>query len=87
MQDELLGVWSRTGQTIVFVTHSVDEALHVADDVVVLSTRPATVRARIAIDLPRPRHREELIGTPRHAELHRLLTALTASEEAPWASD
>ncbi len=75
LQDELIGVWTRTGQTIVFVTHAVDEALYLADEVVVLSARPATVRARVAVDLPRPRRREELIGSARYAELHRTLTA------------
>ena len=65
LKDELICVWTRNGQTIVFVTHAVDEALYLADEVVLLSARPATVRARVAVDLPRPRRREELIGSAR----------------------
>jgi NitT/TauT family transport system ATP-binding protein len=76
LQDELVAIWRRTAKSIVFVTHSVDEALYLSDVVYVLSPRPATVRARVAVDLDRPRDREELIGSARYAELHRQLTAL-----------
>ena len=52
---ELLRLWDRSGATIVLVTHSIPEAILIADRVVVLSARPARVVADIAIDLPRPR--------------------------------
>ena len=57
MQRELLSLWDETKQTIVFVTHSVDEAVYLADRIIVLSPRPATVREDIAIPWPRPRDR------------------------------
>jgi len=58
LQRWLLDVWGRFRQTVVFVTHDVNEAVFMSDRVLVLSTRPATVLAEIDIDLPRPRHRD-----------------------------
>ena len=52
---EILRLWQRSGATIVLVTHSIPEAILIADRVVVLSPRPAHVVADIAVDLPRPR--------------------------------
>jgi len=57
MQEELLDIWSKTGKTIVFVTHSVDEAVYLADRVVLLTARPASVREIFEVRLPRPRDR------------------------------
>jgi NitT/TauT family transport system ATP-binding protein len=55
MQAELLRVWARQRKTVIFITHQIDEAVYLADRVVVLSARPGTVRADLPIDLPRPR--------------------------------
>jgi NitT/TauT family transport system ATP-binding protein len=55
LQDELLRVWERLGQTIVFVTHSIEEALYLADRVVLMSSRPGTIQRDQFIALPRPR--------------------------------
>ncbi|MCC7567550.1 MAG: ABC transporter ATP-binding protein [Methanoregulaceae archaeon] len=57
MQRELLDIWEKTKKTIIFVTHSVDEAVFLADRIVVLTPRPGTIREVIPIDLPRPRDR------------------------------
>ena len=58
MQEELTRLWERTGKTIVFVTHDIDEAVYLGDRVVVLSARPARIREEVKIDLPRPRSLE-----------------------------
>lgn len=54
----LLDVWSEFRQTVLFVTHDIEEAIYMSDRIYVLSPRPATVVAEIAVDLPRPRGRE-----------------------------
>jgi NitT/TauT family transport system ATP-binding protein len=65
MQGELVSLWERAGFTALLVTHDVEEALFLAGRVVVLSERPAQIRAEIVNPLPYPRHR----GDPHLAEL------------------
>ncbi|MBO8158928.1 hypothetical protein [Thermosyntropha sp.] len=57
LQKELLRIWQTNRKTIVFVTHSVDEAIYLADKIVVMSTRPARIKKVIEVDMPRPRSR------------------------------
>jgi NitT/TauT family transport system ATP-binding protein len=70
LQQELLRIWQRTGKTVVFVTHSVDEALHLSDRVYVLSSRPARVLDVVTVDLPRPRDHEAILALPEYSPLH-----------------
>jgi ABC-type nitrate/sulfonate/bicarbonate transport system ATPase subunit len=67
MQDELLRIWDTQCKTVVFVTHSVSEAVMLADRVIVLKPNPGSVKAQFTIDLPRPRDRDH----PRHIELEK----------------
>ena len=55
MQLELLRVWRRTQKTALFITHQINEAIYLADRVIVFAARPGKVRAEFEIDLPRPR--------------------------------
>jgi len=73
LQDELLRLWEQTRKTILFVTHHVDEAIYLADRVLVFTPRPGRVQANVTVDFPRPRSRisEEICPVRR-----RLLTEL-----------
>jgi NitT/TauT family transport system ATP-binding protein len=55
LQHELLELWAKTGKTIIFVTHSIDEAVYMSDRVIVMGARPGRIVETIDIDLPRPR--------------------------------
>jgi len=55
LQDELLRIWSELKKTIIFVTHSIEEAIYLADRIVVMTYRPGTVKRDLLIDLPRLR--------------------------------
>jgi len=68
LRTELLRIWERDKKTVLFVTHSVTEAVAVSDRVVVMSARPGRIRAVIDIDLPRPRP-EGIETTPEFHEL------------------
>jgi NitT/TauT family transport system ATP-binding protein len=59
MQKELLRIWSEDRKTVIFITHSVDEAVFLADRVVVLTTRPSKVKEIFEINMPRPRDRAD----------------------------
>jgi NitT/TauT family transport system ATP-binding protein len=79
MQGELVSLWQRTGFSALLVTHDVEEALVMANRVIVLSDRPAAIKADVAVDLPYPRHR----GDPRMGELRREVLGLLGLE-ANW---
>ncbi|HEY8449506.1 MAG TPA: ABC transporter ATP-binding protein [Bacillota bacterium] len=70
LQEELLELWQGAGKTVLFVTHSIDEALLLSDVVFVLSRRPARVLDRIDIPWPRPRDVARLKRDERYGELY-----------------
>ncbi|MFC0545313.1 ABC transporter ATP-binding protein [Kutzneria chonburiensis] len=71
MQDELLRLWSGTNAAVVFVTHDLDEAIALADKVIVMTAGPATVKAGFEVHLPRPRLVEEIRMTPEFQSVYR----------------
>jgi NitT/TauT family transport system ATP-binding protein len=73
MQDELLHIWEQTKKTVLFVTHAIDEAVLLSDRVIVMGQ--GTITAEVAIDLPRPRSRHELLADRRALDLMRELEA------------
>lgn len=66
LRDEVIQVWRSTGKTILFVTHDLDEALYLADRVIIISDKPTRVLRTIELPLPRPR---DLFGDPEIARI------------------
>src|SRR5204862_3133218 len=72
MSNELLALWEQTKPSVIFVTHDLEEAIALADRVVVMTVGPGTVKGIYDIDLPRPRGAvQEIRFEPRFLELHR----------------
>jgi NitT/TauT family transport system ATP-binding protein len=69
MQDELARIIAATGQTVIFITHSVDEAITLGDRLLVISGRPGRVKASHPVDLPRPRPKGTLRSMPEYLRL------------------
>ncbi|MBL7165407.1 MAG: ABC transporter ATP-binding protein [Dehalococcoidales bacterium] len=74
LQNWLLRVWQEFERTVMFITHDVEEAVYLADRVLVLSARPGEIKRELKIDLPRPR-RQGMIAEPEFGELVRELLA------------
>ena len=70
MSDELLALWELSRPTVVFITHDLEEAIALADKVVVMTAGPGTVKATFQVDLPRPRKVQEIRFDPRFVELY-----------------
>lgn len=73
LNEETLRLWSELGQTVVFITHDIDEAIFLADRVVVLELAPGGIHGELAIDLPRPRSNLDTRKLPRFNEYRTVL--------------
>jgi NitT/TauT family transport system ATP-binding protein len=71
MQKELLRIWQETQKTVIFITHSVDEACYLADRIVVMTTRPGMIKDIFNVTMPRPRDR----ASPEFAQLRKTILA------------
>jgi NitT/TauT family transport system ATP-binding protein len=69
LQEELLELWQRERKTVVFITHSMDEAVYLSDRVVVMTPRPGKVAEVLDVPLPRPRAAEEVRRDPKFVDL------------------
>jgi NitT/TauT family transport system ATP-binding protein len=76
MQGHLLDVWRASGASVLLVTHSIEEALALADRIVVFTARPGRIKQIVPVELPRPRSARD----PRCIELHQRLADLLADE-------
>lgn len=81
LQDELLKIWRTIRTTVLFVTHSIEEAVYLGDRVLVMSARPGRVRADVSVDLPRPRE-ANIKSSPRFGELCQVLRDALRTEES-----
>jgi NitT/TauT family transport system ATP-binding protein len=69
LQEELLKIWNQTDTTVVFVTHSIDEAIYLSDRVVVMQGRPGRIKEEVTVELPRPRWEGDVKADPHFAQL------------------
>ncbi len=81
MWDELSRIWQARRKTVIMVTHSISEALFLADRILVLTPRPGRLRMEMKVDLPRPRH-DEMRYSVHFVKLARTLKAVIGTEEA-----
>jgi ABC-type nitrate/sulfonate/bicarbonate transport system ATPase subunit len=72
LEDELIRLWKTLKSTVIFVTHNIEEAVYVAERVLVLSNKPTKIKAEVHIDLPRPRS----LVDPEFVEIRRNVTEL-----------
>ncbi len=72
LEDELLRLWEKTGTTVIFITHNIEEAVYLSDRILVLTNKPAKIKEELINDLPRPRD----IADPKFVELRNRVTEL-----------
>lgn len=81
LQDELLRIWEETRKTIIFVTHSIDEAVALADRVAVMSANPGKVKEIVQVGLPRPRRVGDVLSTADFSLIRYRIWELLQSQE------
>ncbi|MEC7670136.1 MAG: ABC transporter ATP-binding protein, partial [Pseudomonadota bacterium] len=79
MQESLLDIWRKFGTTVVFVTHDVDEAVFLADRVLIMSTAPGRIIEDVKIDLPRPRS-TDMASSPEYVQARQFCLDTIKSE-------
>lgn len=72
LEDELISLWQRTGTTVLFITHNIEEAVYMGERILVLTNKPSKIKEEIVTDLPRPRD----ITAPKFVELRNRVTDL-----------
>ena len=77
LQDELLRIWTGLRKTILFVTHSLEESIYLADRIVLMTYRPGTLKRDVRVDLPRPRD----VASPEFNAVKKELGALLMEEQ------
>lgn len=75
LEDEVIRLWRQMGRTVVFITHNIEEAVYLAERILILTNKPATIKEEVVVDLPRPRD----ITSPRFVEIRKHVT-----EQIKW---
>ena len=88
MQAEFEKILSRTSQTVIFITHSIDEAITMGDRIVVMTAGPGQIKALLDVDIPRPRYDIAIREHPRYQELrHQIWNMLQSEMQAQMARE
>jgi len=88
LHDELEKIWAETGRTIIFVTHNVREAVRLGDRVALMTFRPGRIKKEFLVDLPRPRHLEEVeVARTAHEILDSLRDEINKSLASEYAAE
>lgn len=72
LEDELLNLWKKTGTTVIFITHNIEEAVYLSENILVLTNKPTTIKKKMANTLPRPRK----VVAPEFIEVRNQVTEL-----------
>lgn len=66
LEDEVIRLWKELGSTVIFITHNIEEAVYLAEKVMILTNKPAKIKEEVIIDLPRPKryHLSEIHRIP-----------------------
>lgn len=70
LEDEVIRLWKEMGSTVVFITHNIEEAVYLAERVLILSNKPTTIKEEVIVDLPRPRD----VTDPKFIEIRKYVT-------------
>ncbi|HHV10108.1 MAG TPA: ABC transporter ATP-binding protein [Clostridiales bacterium] len=71
LEDEVIRLWKELGSTVVFITHNIEEAVYLAERVLILTNKPATIKEEVVIDMPHPRD----VSDPKFIELRKYITS------------
>jgi sulfonate transport system ATP-binding protein len=72
LENEVLKLWKEFGSTVLFITHNIEEAVYLAERILILSNKPATIKENVKIDLPRPRD----VTDPKFIEIRKYITEM-----------
>ncbi|PKG22529.1 ABC transporter ATP-binding protein [Niallia nealsonii] len=81
MQEWLLQIWEDFRKTVLFITHDIDEAIFLSDEIYILTKRPGTIKEKVAVPLKRPRDEQTLLGTDFIELKKHVLTVLKSDEK------
>ncbi|WNQ13095.1 ABC transporter ATP-binding protein [Paenibacillus aurantius] len=87
MQNWLLQLWSDFGKTVLFVTHDIDEAIYLSDDIYVFTARPGRIKTKVSVNMERPRKQEDLTSEAFMELKHYLMGLLSEEQQAAQSAE
>jgi ABC-type nitrate/sulfonate/bicarbonate transport system ATPase subunit len=87
MQNWLLQIWADFGKTVLFVTHDIDEAIYLSDDIYVFTARPGRIKAKVTVNMERPRKKEDFTSEAFTELKHHLMELLSEEVQTAQADE